>query len=383
MLPFPRPHPVPLTRFLAFCLGFLCLPLPALAGVIFHFPLDGYQTVPATGSASLGECVAVIHEPLVGLDIACIHNVLYTQEVTIHRGEPGMNGPVVFGFATPYDPDGYWPLDVPGDLADLAHGRFYVQVTSDTYPAGEIRGTIRLVEPNDAEVLYVGLDGSQVVPAGPAPELGQCAVSLDIHSLDTVLLVCRHEVEAPTGAAIRLGGVGMTGPVQVDLGSGTSPIITFIDLTAPGRSELYTNLRQGNLYLEVRSDAHPEGEVRGQLSGCWAGPYTLCLQDRRFKAELTVYQPKPIILFAAHALPATPDSGMFYYFRPDNREMLLKVLDACSLNQRYWVFFAATTNQEFRLRLTDTKTGMVKEYLNPRNHAADTILDTDAFATCP
>ena len=37
------------------------------------------------------------------------------------------------------------------------------------------------------------------------------------------------------------------------------------------------------------------------------------------------------------------DSGLFYYRNPQNWEMLVKVLDACSFSQRFWVFAAATT----------------------------------------
>ena len=43
-------------------------------------------------------------------------------------------------------------------------------------------------------------------------------------------------------------------------------------------------------------------------------------------------------------IPSAPDSGLFYFFGASNLEMLIKVLNACGLNDRYWVFFAATTN---------------------------------------
>lgn len=77
------------------------------------------------------------------------------------------------------------------------------------------------------------------------------------------------------------------------------------------------------------------------------------------------------------------DSGLFWFFSASNWELLVKVLDGCSLNGHFWVFSAATTNVEYTLRVTDTRTGEVKVYLNPLGVAADAITDTGAFATCP
>jgi hypothetical protein len=65
--------------------------------------------------------------------------------------------------------------------------------------------------------------------------------------------------------------------------------------------------------------------------------------------------------------------------------MLVKVLNACipALGNHYWVFFAATTNVQFTLTVTDTETGQMKMYSNPLNQAALPVQDTNAFATCP
>jgi len=79
----------------------------------------------------------------------------------------------------------------------------------------------------------------------------------------------------------------------------------------------------------------------------------------------------------------SPLAANLWFFQPDNWELLVKVLDACQVNNRYWVFFAATTNVRFELTVTDTQTQMVKTYTNPLGQAANAITDTDAFATCP
>jgi hypothetical protein len=83
------------------------------------------------------------------------------------------------------------------------------------------------------------------------------------------------------------------------------------------------------------------------------------------------------------AIKYTADSGLFWFFSSDNIELLVKVITGCPLSNTYWVFAAATTNVEYTMTVTDTKTGKVKTYLNPQGVSAAAITDTNAFATCP
>ena len=79
----------------------------------------------------------------------------------------------------------------------------------------------------------------------------------------------------------------------------------------------------------------------------------------------------------------TTDSGLFWFFRPSNLEMLVKVLDGCGVNDHYWVFLAATTNVGYQLKVTDTRDDETRTYSNTRGNTAQPRLDTAAFATCP
>jgi hypothetical protein len=145
-----------------------------------------------------------------------------------------------------------------------------------------------------------------------------------------------------------------------------------------------------NLFL-LASDAIPNtvayyDNISVTASTCARDSTTLCLnQDGRFKAEIE---------WADRAGKRGPgkalelpgeDSGLFYFFRPDNAEVLIKVLDACDRPpfNSYWVFYAATTNVEFSLTVTDTQTGQEKQYVNPFRQVAVPMLDTRAFLTCP
>ena len=87
------------------------------------------------------------------------------------------------------------------------------------------------------------------------------------------------------------------------------------------------------------------------------------------------------------AVPFSPlgltHGGAFWFFSQDNPEILVKVLDGCGVNGSKWVFASAATNVGFTLTVTDTATGARKTYTNPDQHAAASIQDTSAFATCP
>ncbi len=75
----------------------------------------------------------------------------------------------------------------------------------------------------------------------------------------------------------------------------------------------------------------------------------------------------------------TDDSGLFRFFDPDNWEVLIKVLDGCERNGAVWVFAASTTNLGYRVHVTDTVTGDVREYRNDPGTPAAAITDVAAF----
>ncbi len=80
---------------------------------------------------------------------------------------------------------------------------------------------------------------------------------------------------------------------------------------------------------------------------------------------------------------SSANSALFWFFSPDNWELLVKVLDGCGLGGRYWVFSAATTNVSYRLEVVDLSRGDTKIYFNYLGENAPAVTDTSAFATCP
>ena len=81
-----------------------------------------------------------------------------------------------------------------------------------------------------------------------------------------------------------------------------------------------------------------------------------------------------------HVVPGSgAESGLFWFFQPANWEMMVKVLDACSTYDRFWIFSAATTTVEYTLRVRDTQTGTTVEYKNPSGRASAAVTDTGSF----
>ena len=82
------------------------------------------------------------------------------------------------------------------------------------------------------------------------------------------------------------------------------------------------------------------------------------------------------------AIALTEDSGYFWFFSSGNIEVVVKVLNACGLNDHFWVFGGGLTNVEVHVTVRDTVTGAVKEYVNPQSTPLQPIQDTGAFTGC-
>ena len=137
------------------------------------------------------------------------------------------------------------------------------------------------------------------------------------------------------------------------------------------------------------ADGNGNGEARCDVGAfevtgeCVNGGSTLCLNDGRFRVT-AAWRTNQGQSGQGQGVRLTDDSGYFWFFDPENIEVTLKVLNACTLTPgRFWVFAAGLTNVEVTLTVTDTASGQVKTYVNPQDRRFRPIFDTGAFATCP
>jgi hypothetical protein len=81
---------------------------------------------------------------------------------------------------------------------------------------------------------------------------------------------------------------------------------------------------------------------------------------------------------AGAALAAGDRTGLFWFFREDNLELVVKALDGSGINGHWWFFYGALSDVEYTITVTDTVTGAVRTYHNPPGQMASRA-DTEAF----
>jgi hypothetical protein len=121
--------------------------------------------------------------------------------------------------------------------------------------------------------------------------------------------------------------------------------------------------------------------VAESIADCQPGAAALCLGDRR-RFRVVANWAANGQQGAGQAQGLTLETGAFSFFDPENIEVVVKVIDGCVLNGRFWVFATGLTNVNTGLTVTDTVTGAVKTYENPAGRPFAPIQDTAAFA-CP
>jgi hypothetical protein len=112
--------------------------------------------------------------------------------------------------------------------------------------------------------------------------------------------------------------------------------------------------------------------------GSDAGAPRLCLNGGRFAvtAEWTTRTGGHGFGFP---VPLTRESGAFWFFDDENLELMVKVLDGCALNGKWWVFTAGLTDVHVVLRVHDLTTGAERSYDRPLGALFTPIADVDAF----
>lgn len=119
-----------------------------------------------------------------------------------------------------------------------------------------------------------------------------------------------------------------------------------------------------------------------QTAACSPGNTRLCLNGSRFQVEVE-WTTRDGQSGSGRAVPLTSDTGLFWFFNSENVELVVKVLDGCGVNGRYWVFAGGLTDTRVRITVTDTLREVVRQYSNPQGTPFKPVQDTSAFATCP
>ena len=120
---------------------------------------------------------------------------------------------------------------------------------------------------------------------------------------------------------------------------------------------------------------------------CREGSEYLCLRDGRFEVRAHWSKPDDDAGYGAGAavpVDISDESGLFWFFEPENIELVVKVLDGRTINGSYWVFFGALSDVEYWITVRDAAGGERQTYHNPPGEVCgqkDLLAFSDATAT--
>jgi hypothetical protein len=116
-------------------------------------------------------------------------------------------------------------------------------------------------------------------------------------------------------------------------------------------------------------------------TACGGDGTDLCLLDERFRVEVR-WTDSQGHRHTAHSVSLSGNSGGFWFDRPADLEMMVRMQDARALNGNFWFFLGPLSQRGFVVQVTDTVTGDIRVYVNPPGTFAS-LADTSAFPGTP
>lgn len=180
------------------------------------------------------------------------------------------------------------------------------------------------------------------------------------------------EIEARAASSADFSSVGTVGP------NVTALAVTTLN---PGTTYFFRVRAVNGGGNSGYSNAATATTLSGD-SPCVPDPNAMCLNGDRFRVQALFLTPVGQS-GEARLVKLTSDSGYLWFFNSENIEAVVKALNGCAVNNRYWFFAGGLTDVRVMLSVTDTVSGTTATYLNPQGAAFQPIQDTSAFSTCP
>lgn len=187
----------------------------------------------------------------------------------IHRGEPGVAGPIVVELLNSGDTTGTLTGKdtLTAALEDsLFKGNMYANVHTSTNPSGELRAQLTLTTDGQTALLSGKLQGAQEAPdPTPSTAIGSIYTLVDRGNNSVYVTGSFTGLTAPANAAhIHLANPGAPGNVlfpvaYTALAKGTVHAMAVVTAVQAD------SILAGNSYLNVHTATYPAGEIRGQL----------------------------------------------------------------------------------------------------------------------
>lgn len=111
--------------------------------VNFTATLSGASETPANASAATGSSTGVYNTATKILTVTTTYSGITVTAAHIHKAPAGTSGPVEFPFTVTASPIVFTSSALSdSDESDLMENKFYVNLHSAAFPAGEIRGQL-------------------------------------------------------------------------------------------------------------------------------------------------------------------------------------------------------------------------------------------------
>ena len=129
----------------------------------------------------------------------------------------------------------------------------------------------------------------------------------------------------------------------------------------------------------------PDGVAASAAAGtsCQPDATTLCLAGARFEVRVAWTDERTSNSGVGKPqVPGNDTTGYFWFFNSQNVELVVKVLDARTIDGRFWLFYGGLSDVHYTITVRYTVTGQVKPYVNPQGNFCG-LGDTRASPTLP
>lgn len=260
---------------------------PIAPGESFEVELAGENQVPSVASPAFGTMTVNVFENTLTINgtfenLSSPLEVIGNSSAHVHEGGLDESGPVVFDIdVTPgaEDLSGTFQLTVElteEQLEAFEEGRYYVNIHTENYPAGELRGQLIEDAPQFGFIVWemqtelspedhahaVDTDATGFMTA-VVREGRNLVLSGSFENLSSSLT----EIEG-SSAHVHRGAAGEAGEIvfNVEVLSGDGFSGTFYQERTLTEEE-FGWLQGELLYLNIHTEQYPAGELRGQLAG--------------------------------------------------------------------------------------------------------------------
>lgn len=236
---------------------------PADAKIQLVTTLSGAGEKPTSvSSAASGSFVGVIDRATRVLSYTVTYMGLTPTMGHLHRiNAANGTGPVEIPFPSLASPIiGTTTLATSTRVDSLINGFYYANLHTTAYPAGEIRGNVRV---NGPIQLTAAMNGAAEKPTPNASTATGAFTGVIDPSTRVLSYTVTYSGLTPTmGHLHRINAANGTGPVEIPFPSLVSPIIGTTTLTTAGRVD---SLFNGYYYSNLHTTMFPAGEIRGDI----------------------------------------------------------------------------------------------------------------------